>query len=169
MPNHRFVKVLTDSRMSGAALISACTCSTSSGIIRATISTARIARPNRSRNVARPRRQPRLASQSTAGSRANDANRAITAQISRSRTFRKNARKTIAESQATAIAPRSFQIQGHGGSRSSASSASAAFSGLVVGSSLISGVPGDGSAYPAGYPPRRRPPFAPSPPRLVEA
>ena len=114
-PNHRLVYSLMVLRMSGAAWIKALSCSTTNGIINATIATVSTASPSRISPVAMPRRIPRFASHATAGSRANDANRATNAQISRSLICRKNARKTMEASAMPAMTKSRVTIQRHEG------------------------------------------------------
>ena len=90
-PNHLLVKLLRDCRMPGAASISFWIWLTRTGTIRATMTTVKTPSPKMMTPVASPRRQPRWASQSTAGSRANEANNEMKTQISRSRICLKNA------------------------------------------------------------------------------
>ncbi len=87
MPNHRSVLLETVSSHAGTLPISSCTCSITSGIIAARITTARTNSSSRTPKVASPRRHPRSTSQFTAGSSANERKIEISSHTRRSRIF----------------------------------------------------------------------------------
>ncbi len=140
--NQRSVYLLTVSTMSGAASISALSWSMISGIIEATITTENTMTPNKITPVASPRRQPRRASQSTAGSRANDANSATRIQVSKLESCRSTDVTVVATSHVTKIRASKDTIHRHGGGwittgMGARSSSDGAGSGVGSSSSVI--------------------------------